>query len=351
MSGSKRGKESYDGEDYFAGRSASSKRVRFEESRADAMTDFEIDHEDALEPRKQRRGQVTTEELSDEEEVGGGVYSSDEDGEEDDDNGDAKGKQAISEDFDMFADTPAEEATAAAKSKKGKRRLDINEIEGQDLYSRDQESDDEDEEGKKKEPPLMAFNLRQEMEEGSFDQEGNYHLNKADPQAHHDKWMEGVSRKEMAKAKEAQERRERDEALREAQRQSEVPQTKTDIYREMLNYIEPGENVREALGRLGSGSNKKIPAWKQKLMEKKNRNKKAQPAAKTGGPGKELSDEEAAERLRKVEKITGLADQMMAFGYFDIYEDTFEQMVRHIRQSGSVPHDWMPTPQSTSPSL
>lgn len=345
MAGSKRSKGSFDTDDYYQDRGSSSKRVRFEENTDDAPADFEIDHEHVLETRKQRRGQVNTEELSDEEEVGGGVYSSDEEDRSDEEN-DTKGKGAaggMTDEFDIFAEDNTAETQPMSSNKKGKRKLQMNEIEGQELSSHDRdwdedEDEDEDMDGtKKREPKLMAFNMKQEMEEGSFDQEGNYHRNKEDPEAYHDRWMEGVTRKQMAKAKEAQAQRERTEALKEAARQAEVPQTKTDVYKELVELLQPGENVREALGKLGNASTKKIPAWKQKLLEKKNRNKKQQPAAAP------LSEQEEAERQNKVEKITGLADQMMALGHFGVYDDTFEQMVRHLRQSGAVPSDWMPS--------
>lgn len=366
MAGSKRSKGSFDTDDYYRDRGSSSKRVRFEENTDDSPADFEIDHEHVLETRKQRRGQVNTEELSDEEEVGGGVYSSDEEDRSDQET-DTKGKGAaadMNDDFDIFAeDNTADKQPMppSSSNKKGKRKLQMNEIEGQELSShdRDWDDDDEDEEDeeededvdmdgttttkkkKKREPKLMAFNMKQEMEEGSFDQEGNYHRNKADPEAYHDRWMEGISRKQMAKAKEAQAQRERSEALKEAARQAEVPQTKTDVYKELVELLHPGENVREALGKLGNASTKKIPAWKQKLLEKKNRNKK-QPAQAAAAPPA-LSEQEEAERQSKVEKITGLADQMMALGYFGVYDDTFEHMVRHLRESGTVPSDWMPS--------
>ncbi|KAI9485122.1 hypothetical protein BDB00DRAFT_878056 [Zychaea mexicana] len=348
MAGTKRTKGSFDNEDYFDNGS-SSKRVRFknqpqqrrgqrESSSSDAAEDFEFDHEDALEPVKKRRGAVNTEELSDDEEVGGGAYSSDSDGGEDSDQEKNKGKKvaatAEDDDFDMFADTaPAETQPQKSKGSKGKRLLELGEIEGQELDSRDVNSGDE--EGNQ-EPKLTAFNMRQEMEEGSFDQQGNYHINKTDPQAYHDRWMEGVSRKDMAMAKDAQVRREQEEALKEAERQANVPQTKTDVYRELVKYLKPGENVNQAIGKLGGGSSltAKMPKWKQKLMEKKNRNKKQQQ--------KQGSEEEEAERQRKVMRLTELADQMMAFGHFGVYEDTFEEMVVHLRRAGAVPSNWMP---------
>ncbi|KAF7725575.1 hypothetical protein EC973_009530 [Apophysomyces ossiformis] len=328
MSGAKRAKGSFDSDDYYE-KASSSKRVRFNNSRSDSPGDFEIDHEEALEQKKQRRGAIDADVYgSDDEEVGGGVYSSASEDEEDEEQNGKKPSKAT-EDFDMFADDAEIEATT---EKKGRRKLAMNEIEGQEFDSHDR-SDSEDEQGK--EPKLTAFNMRQEMEEGSFDSQGNYTLNKEDPQAFHDRWMEGISRKEMSRARDAQERRDKEEALKEAERQAGLPQTKADVYRQLVEYLLPGENVRDALSKLGGGS--KVPAWKQKLMQKKNKNSQAKAKEQA------VDEKEEAARKKKVESITALADQMMALGYFGIYDDTLETMVRYLRREGCVPEDWVPS--------
>lgn len=317
--------------------SSSIKRVRFDK-KAKARpsdNDFEFSHEDELEDKKSRRGAVNFDVYdSEDEEVGGGVYSSD----SDDENKKEKEEEKIpaaSEDFDMFGGEPTTED-------KGKQKaVDPNtQIEGQEFNSFDRgESSDEDdvENGQKKEGKISAFNMQQEMEEGSLDDKGNYIRNKVDPQAFHDKWMEGISRKDMNKAKEALEKREREEALKEAERQSNIPQTQTDIYRALVEYLKPGQTVQEALASLANSLPKKVPAWKQKMLDKKNKNKKA-----TAAPVATLTEEEENARRQKVESIAGLADQMMALGHFNVYEDTFEIMVRHLRREGIVPQDWLP---------
>lgn len=301
------------------------KRVRFDKSASKREeTDFEFNHEDALEDKKSRRGAVNFDVYdSDDEEVG---FDSDSDD-------DTKKKpqepepKVDDEDFDMFG---------GGSDVKGKEKeVNPNQvIEGQDFESRDQDSEDDDE--KKKEPKLTAFNMKQEMEEGHLDEKGNYILNKADPQAFHDKWMEGISRKEINNARMAQEKREREEALKEAERQSTLPQSEKDIYLALVEYVKPGQSVQEALTSLANSLPKKLPAWKQKMLDKKNKNKKKEAATA------QLTEEEEALRRKKVETITGLADQMMALGHFNIYEETLEMMVRYLRKEGAVPEDWLP---------
>ncbi|CEI91033.1 hypothetical protein RMCBS344292_05338 [Rhizopus microsporus] len=305
------------------GEGSSSKRVRFDSNTRDSSADdIEFNHEDMLEEKKTRKGAVNFDVYgSDDEEVG---YSSGDSEDEGKSEEEEEEKKPANDDFDMFGGQPA------AKEKKKKKNPN-DEIEGQDYTSYDRE---EDEEGDKKEVKITAFNMKAELEEGTLDENGNYIRNKEDPQAFHDKWMEGITRREINQAKEAHEKREREEALKEAERQANLPQTQTDIYRALVEYLQPGQSVQEALTSLANSLPKKLPAWKQKMLDKKNKNKKQSTPA--------LSEEEEEVRRKKVEAITGLADQMMALGYFNVYDDTFEMMIRHLRKEGVVSQDWMP---------
>jgi CD2 antigen cytoplasmic tail-binding protein 2 len=291
---------------------SSSKRVRFNEANSTespATDDFEFDHEAELETAKRRRGAVKLD-----------GYGSSED---DSDDSEPSNKKDDADLDDMFADATPEDSQASSGKKKKTRFLNMNEIEGQEMSSRGHDSESEGE----GEPKVMAFNMKEELEEGAFDEEGNYVRNKVDPNAFHDNWLQGVSKKDIAKAKAAQEKQERSEQLKEADVLSNVPQDKTGVYRDLIDLLQPGENVREALIRLG-GSTKKIPAWKAKKMQEK----------------KATASEPTAEEIEKrgvIDRITALADQMMALGDFGIYDETYEAILRHLRRSGSVPPDWI----------
>lgn len=291
---------------------STSKRVRFnaEKPTASPATDeFEFDHEAELETAKRRRGAVNLD-----------GYGSSED---ESDNSEPKGKNDDADLDDMFADDTPEDSKATGDKKKKTRFLSMNEIEGQEMSSRGHDSDSEGE----GEPKIMAFNMKEDLEEGEFDEEGNYIRNKVDPNAFHDKWLQGLSKRDIAKAKAAQEKQERTEQLKEADVLSNVPQDKTGVFRALIDLLQPGENVRDALVRLG-GSAKKIPAWKAKKMQQKN--------------GATEPTAEEVEKLAIIDRITALADQMMALGDFGIYDETYEAMLRHLRRSGTVPVDWMP---------
>ena len=54
-------------------------------------------------------------------------------------------------------------------------------------------------------PKLDAFNMKSEQQEGRFDDQGNYVRKAADADAGFDSWLDGVSKRDMKKAKEAAE--------------------------------------------------------------------------------------------------------------------------------------------------
>ncbi|KAF8446626.1 hypothetical protein BGX38DRAFT_1193585 [Terfezia claveryi] len=305
------------------------------------------------------------------------------------------GKGGDDDDEDMFGgDGGGDEDEAAAgkvapkKRKKEVRFLQLEEIEGQESDNdvehvhisqpggkgkgregdtSESGSDDEDAEAnvaedvskldpelglgslKKHAPKLDAFNMRGEMEEGRFDASGNFVRNAADADAVHDSWLEGVSRKEMKKAKEAHEKRE-EEIRRKARAEDEL--LTSDMLSTLIVGMETGETVLEALARLGqerkkkvaqagkeagvkngSAGGKKIPKWKQKKREVH-----GEDAMEIEGAAHQLTP--AAEQVQKVdkhykeliEKLTGAADSLLTRGQLEIYDDSREMLMRQYRR-------------------
>ncbi|KAF2199320.1 hypothetical protein GQ43DRAFT_442594 [Delitschia confertaspora ATCC 74209] len=275
---------------------------------------------------------------------------------------------------DMFADlnddAQAEEQDDDAgndgKKKKGVRFLENHEIEGQEENSKsgghvaadftagakshtnDQDSssdsgDDEerdrlpeelDEEeareigagGKKRHAPkLDAFNMKAEAEEGRFDESGNYVRKAADPLAVHDSWLDGLSKKDIKRAKEAQDKRDAERRQKDIANDSILT---SDILSTLIGRMEKGETVLESLQRLGKGREKKKPKWLQNKAK--------------ADDGTEIDDfaGHAAEVRRKeaVEAITGAADQLLTRGQTDIYDAEREVLTRQYkRETGE---DW-----------
>lgn len=290
-----------------------------------------------------------------------------------------KGKSRDEAEADMFADLDEdfrdgdedEEAGREGKAqKKGVRFLDEDEIEGQvansksgghvsadftlngkarardkDAESSSDSGDDEerdrvgcdvDEEvgagGKKKHAPkLDAFNMKAEGEEGRFDESGNYVRKAADPNAVHDSWLEGLSKKDMKQAREAEDKREADRRRRNMEDDAVLT---SDLLAKLITRLDRGETVLEALQRLGKGKEKKRPKWQ------KNRRKDGDAM----DVDSEKSPEDPAETRRKaaVEAITGAADQLLTRGQPEIYDAEREVLMRQYkRETGE---DWVDAP-------
>ncbi|KAK8134569.1 hypothetical protein PG984_006581 [Apiospora sp. TS-2023a] len=259
---------------------------------------------------------------------------------------------------DMFAEADEDETEdkvddTTAKKSKEVRFLDNTAIEGQDMRSRDtaqirldgEESDDEDEEEialaiqeedvdeevgagglKKHAPKVEAFNLRAEEEEGRFDESGNFVRNAADRDAQHDRWLEGINKKEMKKAAEAHEKREAE--LRQKRKEDGEILT-SDLLKSLILKLELGETALEALARLGRGQakSKKVPKWKQKKM-------------KTESMDVDATEKEDPEQVRikeAIDAITDAADKLLGRDRPDIYDRERELLIREWSRETQEP--------------
>ncbi|EME42889.1 hypothetical protein DOTSEDRAFT_116077, partial [Dothistroma septosporum NZE10] len=189
--------------------------------------------------------------------------------------------------------------------------------------------------GKKKHAPrLDAFNLKDEEEDGRFDESGNFVRKAADPDAVNDNWLDGLSKKDMKKAKEAQEKRE-DERRRKAMADDAL--LTSDLLSTLIARLDTGESPLEALQRLNRGKpqEKKVPKWKQK----KQRNGMDVDEAAENGNGVATDAKEDARR-KAVEAITGAADALYSRGQLEIYEAERELLIRQYRKETG--EDWRP---------
>lgn len=185
--------------------------------------------------------------------------------------------------------------------------------------------------GKKKHAPrLDAFNLRDEEEEGRFDESGNFIRKAMDPDAVNDTWLDGLSKKDLRKAKEAEEKRE--EERRKKAMESDAVLT-SDSLSTLLSHLETGETPLEALQRLGRSKTKdiKVPKWKQKRMKNKMDIDEADSSTAESDPAETA-------RRQAVEAITGAADAIYSREQHEIYETERELLLRQYkRETGE---DW-----------
>jgi CD2 antigen cytoplasmic tail-binding protein 2 len=286
------------------------------------------------------------------------------------------------EEVDMFGDFDAGENTLADSSKVGKkdkqvRFLSENDIEGQEATSKsggtvridgredsDDDDDDDDfqddeeaiaaameEEGvdeevgagglKKHAPKIDAFNMREEQEEGAFDEAGNYIRKAVDADAVHDRWLEGISKKEMKKAAAAHEKREAE--LRKQQRENDSIST-GDLFKELLVRLEPGETALDALARLRRSQTKpktkKVPKWKLK---------KGRAKGDDGGDAMDVDAEKEPEDPKQVKireainAIADAADKLLQRDFPNIYDTERERLIREYRnETGEA---WVEPPE------
>ncbi|KAH8146798.1 uncharacterized protein LAJ45_09172 [Morchella importuna] len=256
------------------------------------------------------------------------------------------------EDEDMFADLRDSGDEGAKPQVKGAEKgqdfasrrefadiIDEDKGKGDDSGDEDEEPEEVDSEvgeggKKKKAPKIDAFNMTSEMDEGRFDDAGNFIRKAAEKDAIHDSWLQGVSRKDMKRAKEAREKR--DKELREKMKEDDAIST-SGVLAELIGYLEKGETVLEALARLGNAGKKKKAAHKISWRDKK---KKA-----AGGDemevdkGKEPEDPVEARRKEAVERITGAADRLLTRGQNEIYDETRESLIRQYRRESG--EDWV----------
>ncbi|KAH7348081.1 hypothetical protein BKA66DRAFT_576275 [Pyrenochaeta sp. MPI-SDFR-AT-0127] len=271
------------------------------------------------------------------------------------------------DDDDMFAaddkdDDQDEESRRDQTKKKQLRFLDNNEIEGQEENSksgghvaadfsidpkgktdevesssesgddeeRDQIDSDMDEElgaGSKKKhaPKLDAFNMSAEQEEGRFDEAGNFVRKAYDPEAAQDSWLEGISKKDMRKAKEAHDMREAELKARERAEDSIIT---SDVLSTLIGHLDVGETPMEALVRYGKAAPKKqANSWAKK--------KKSQAMDLDADPSQEAA---AVKAKASIESITECASRLSDRGVEDIYELPREMIMRQYkRETGE---DW-----------
>lgn len=265
------------------------------------------------------------------------------------------------EDEDMFAeedpdeddnnDPAAPKTTTRASKDKEVRFLDADKIEGQEqasksggvvkLFEENSESSDDEEdlelaiqeEGvdeevgmgglKKNAPKIDAFNMKNEQQEGAFDEAGNFIRKAVDPDAVHDRWLEGVSKKEMKRAAEAHEKR---EAERRRQRKEDDSVATEDLLKRLILSLDKGETPIEGLARLGKGraKEKKVPKWKLKKQEKKNGDGETMDI----DHAKEAEDPAQVKIKEGINAITEAADKLLGREFTDIYETEREMLIR-----------------------
>lgn len=175
------------------------------------------------------------------------VYSDSSDEEDDgDEKGDTETKTQEPKDdndSDMFASDDEEDGKGDAtvepskdtKAAKGPKKLDMEQF----------EQEFEIENNNEQEPEFEAFDLRQEQEEGYFDDEGNFiRHDGSDNELELDHWTD-LDKTEIEKAKRAKHKQQ--ESIKNKTKQSVQPLV--ELLTKLIGFLEPDETPMEALSR------------------------------------------------------------------------------------------------------
>uniref|UniRef100_A0A671QNI2 CD2 (cytoplasmic tail) binding protein 2 n=1 Tax=Sinocyclocheilus anshuiensis TaxID=1608454 RepID=A0A671QNI2_9TELE len=188
---------------------------------------------------------------------------------------------------------------------------------------------------------ITPFNLVDEMQEGHFDSEGNYFVNKE--KDIRDNWLDNI---DWVKIKEQPVKKKKGLAAKRKRRIGDEDEDEEEIKREelwkdseeddeeeeeekgpaedplatyshhqlteaVIELMLPGETVAAALRRLGGlGGHKK----KGRLRE-----------------GEEEKKETSNRDADKLDKLTALADRLVGIGEFEIYQQTYEKLTYKLK--------------------
>eukprot|EP00730_Choanoeca_flexa_P011742 TRINITY_DN2782_c0_g1_i1.p1 TRINITY_DN2782_c0_g1~~TRINITY_DN2782_c0_g1_i1.p1 ORF type:complete len:314 (+),score=91.58 TRINITY_DN2782_c0_g1_i1:119-1060(+) len=152
---------------------------------------------------------------------------------------------------------------------------------------------------------VTGFNLKDEMEEGHFDETGNF-IFKKDEEHEGDNWLAAGQLHNPEKEVKFQGRH-------VEHSQADIPEDRFELMEALVALLQPQESISRALIRLGGGK------------QTQPRRRKAGAAASAG-----------AGDLKAVERMTSLANALMTQGVYDIYDYTSEKLMHELKNKSKV---------------
>eukprot|EP00052_Salpingoeca_macrocollata_P011312 m.87067 g.87067 ORF g.87067 m.87067 type:complete len:321 (-) comp17999_c0_seq4:26-988(-) len=171
-------------------------------------------------------------------------------------------------------------------------------------FAEEDQHEDLDEEFRDGGTTVTPFNLTEEMEEGHFDEAGNYFEDKDAYKG--DEWLDGVAVFEVKDEK---------AALKDEAAPDPPKRTRKQLFEALLALLKPQETVTQALRRLGGQ-----PSRKPQLAG----------AAKKDKPQTDSVDKAAFDDLTKV------ADELLSDNYFDVYQNSREKVQAELQKLEST---------------
>ncbi|XP_034936831.1 CD2 antigen cytoplasmic tail-binding protein 2 homolog [Chelonus insularis] len=227
----------------------------------------------------------------------------------------------------VWSEAPINKSTSMDKKKNSldsdEEDDDANEANYNVMHENDFEGVEEGPMSKEAKVGFTAFNMKEELEEGHFDKDGHYLWDKE--KKIRDNWLDNIDwikieprtgTSEDNANKDGDDNGEKGIADSESddEAESNLNFNPTELYKQIFEYLKPGETVSKALCRLGKGKKPISSAerWKRK---------------KAG-----LS--ETDENSEKIIKLTELANTLLTrTGNMDIYQETYEAIKRKIESA------------------
>lgn len=194
---------------------------------------------------------------------------------------------------------------------------DDDDVEQYDFDSESDESYTLSAEEDERQVPLTPFNLKEDREEGNFDSDGFY-TRKHDEEADQDRWMTNLTKSDMIKARKAHEKQ---QEMKRMKKEDGGKGSEKELWKELAGLLEENdmtvlEVIREMSVKL-EGQKPRAPLNKNRL-KKLEKEQQQQPVR--------LNSENNA----KMERLTELADALMDFGNFGVYEETRRSILRKL---------------------
>ncbi|XP_043685668.1 CD2 antigen cytoplasmic tail-binding protein 2 homolog [Vespula pensylvanica] len=170
---------------------------------------------------------------------------------------------------------------------------------------------------------FTAFNMKEELEEGHFDKEGHY-LWKKEKQIR-DNWLDNIDWVQVKpRSNITKKLKEESHGLADSDSDDDGADITFDpvhLYKQILDYLQPGETVSKALCRLGKGKKRLTNAerWKKKKE----------------GKSLQTDDHNSAQ----ITKLTELANELLTrTGNMDIYQESYEQINKKVEDREKHSH-------------
>ncbi|XP_034188512.1 CD2 antigen cytoplasmic tail-binding protein 2 homolog holn1 [Osmia lignaria lignaria] len=180
---------------------------------------------------------------------------------------------------------------------------------------------------------FTAFNMKEELEEGHFDKQGHYLWNKE--KEIRDNWLDNIdwmqikptATPSVKKASESNEKQgladsdsDDDDNDDDDDDGPDIMFNPLQIYKQILEFLQPGETVSKALCRLGKGKKRLTTAERWKRKQEK----------------KPIEDDENSINITK---LTELANELLTrTGNMDIYQESYEQIRKKVEMGEKHAH-------------